>query len=295
MIKIYNRTTKNYDIESVAGKKYIDWCYESLIGKAFTEIFIKRKLFTKLYGSFCDSSLSKKKIKSFISDFNIDMKECEKNPDDFNCFNDFFTRKLKETSRPFSSSPKDLISPGDGRLLVYPDIKIDNIVQVKDFTYSLRELVNDDIVEAYEGGICAILRLCPLDYHRFHFVDNGICTETHKIKGSYYSVNPVALNNIESLFCKNKREWNIFKSENFGDILQVDVGATCVGTIVQTYTENSIVSKGDERGYFKFGGSTTILFFKKDTVKFDDDILQQSKLGIETHVLMGETIGKSAK
>lgn len=295
MIKIYDRLTKKYIEENVAGKKYIDWCYKSMVGKSLTEVFIKRKLFTSMYGRFCDSSLSKSKVKSFISDFNIDTNECAKSIDEYKCFNDFFTRKLKDNARPFSKNPNDLISPGDGRLICYDNIDASNVIQVKDFTYSLQELIGNSLSTEYNGGICLVLRLCPLDYHRFHFIDNGVCGPTHKIKGSYYSVNPIALDNIEELYCKNKREWNIFKSENFGDILQVDVGATCVGTIVQTYKENSYINKGDERGYFKFGGSTTILFFKKNTIKIDKDILTQSSLGIETHVLMGEKIGESVK
>lgn len=295
MIKIYDRLTKKYIEENVAGKKYIDWCYKSMVGKSLTEVFIKRKLFTSMYGRFCDSSLSKSKVKSFISDFNIDTNECAKSIDEYKCFNDFFTRKLKDNARPFSKNPNDLISPGDGRLICYDNIDASNVIQVKDFTYSLQELIGNSLSTEYNGGTCLVLRLCPLDYHRFHFIDNGVCGPTHKIKGSYYSVNPIALDNIEELYCKNKREWNIFKSENFGDILQVDVGATCVGTIVQTYKENSYINKGDERGYFKFGGSTTILFFKKNTIKIDKDILTQSSLGIETHVLMGEKIGESVK
>jgi phosphatidylserine decarboxylase len=147
------------------------------------------------------------------------------------------------------------------------------------------------LLSSFENGICLILRLCPTDYHRFHFVDSGTCGETKKIKGSYYSVNPVALNKKEKLFCQNKREWSLLKSENFGDVLYVEVGATCVGSIIQTYTPGEKVEKGQEKGYFKFGGSTTILFFKKDTISIADDILVQSYLGFECKVLIGETIG----
>ncbi|MDZ5010920.1 phosphatidylserine decarboxylase, partial [Clostridium perfringens] len=111
--------------------------------------------------------------------------------------------------------------------------------------------------------------------------------------GNYYSVNPVALERIPKLYCQNKREWSIFKSDNFGDIIHIEVGATCVGTIVQTYTPNKRVIKGEEKGYFKFGGSPTILLFKKDSIKIDDDILCQTELGFECKVLMGEVIGKN--
>jgi len=293
MIKFYNRKTKKYEIEKVAGDKYLKWVYTSPVGKSLTELFIKKKLFSNLYGRYCDSKYSAKKIDAFIKDFDIDMSLCEDPSIKFSNFNEFFIRKLSKESRPVSTDKNILVSPGDGRLSAYENIDLDNIVQIKGFTYSLRELLKDDkVAKEYEGGTCLILRLCPTDYHRFHFVDDGICGETKKISGRYYSVNPIALERIPKLFCENKREWSIFKSENFGKIIHVEVGATCVGTIIQTYTPGQKIKKGDEKGYFKFGGSTTILFLKKDKVKIDKDIVYQTSLGIETKVIMGENIGR---
>lgn len=293
MIKIYNRKNNTYETENVAGENYINWTYASPIGKSLLELLIKKKLFSKLYGSYCDTSLSKKKITPFIKDFNIDMDISKQNIDDFNSFNDFFIRTLHSDARPIDMNENILPSPGDGRLFAFTNISTNNLVQVKGITYSLSELIGDDkIAKEYEGGICLVLRLCPTDYHRFHFVDSGVTLENHFIKGNYYSVNPIALERVAKLYCQNKREWSLFKSDNFGDIIHVEVGATCVGTIEQSYIKDTRVNKGDEKGYFKFGGSTTILFFKKDTIKIDDDILDQSALGFETHVLMGETIGK---
>ncbi|MBW6411040.1 phosphatidylserine decarboxylase [Clostridium weizhouense] len=292
MIKVYNRITKDYEEEKVAGKKFIEWTYESPLGKNFAELIAKRKLFSKIYGKFCDTKFSAKNISNFIENFNIDMSIAEKNISDFKSFNDFFVRNLVPNARPISNDNNVLISPGDGRITVYENIDLNNIVQIKGLTYSLNELIkNNEIAQNYNGGTCIILRLCPTDYHRFHFADSGIPSETYKIKGHYYSVNPIALNSIPKLFCENKREWSILKSDNFGDILTIEVGATCVGSIIQTYSPNEKVKKGDEKGYFKFGGSTTILFFEKGKVNIDDDILYQSKNGYECKVLFGEKIG----
>lgn len=292
MIRVYNRQTQNYEIEKVAGENYIKWSYESPVGKGLTELLVKKKLFSKIYGSYCDTSFSKKKIPSFIKDFDIDMNISSNAIDDFNSFNDFFVRTLKEDSRPILKDNNLLISPGDGRLFAYENININNLVQVKGIHYSLSELIGDtSVAMEYEGGVCLVLRLCPTDYHRFHFVDNGLPLQNNFINGNYYSVNPIALERIPKLYCQNKREWSIFKSDNFGDIIHVEVGATCVGTIIQTYTPNKKVSKGEEKGYFKFGGSTTILLFKKDTIKIHEDILHQTDLGFESKVLMGEVIG----
>lgn len=293
MIQVYNRNTNSYEVENVAGEKYIKWSYESPIGKGVVELVLKRKIFSKIYGIYCDTAFSKKKIDSFVKNFNIDMNISKENINDFNNFNDFFIRSLTKESRPIDMNNNILISPGDGRLFAFDNISINKLVQVKGINYSLSELLGDnEIAKEYNGGVCLILRLCPTDYHRFHFVDNGIPLKSKFINGNYYSVNPMALERIAKLYCQNKREWSVFKSENFGDIIHVEVGATCVGTIIQSYTPNKKVNKGDEKGYFKFGGSTTILFFKKDTIQIDEDILYQTDLGFETKVLMGESIGK---
>lgn len=292
MIKFYNRKTCSYEEELIAGKKALVWTYESPLGKGLTELIAKRKIFSFLYGKFCDSKMSAKKVKSFIDDFNIDINEAQNKPDEFKSFNGFFTRKLKKSARPFSTDKDILISPGDGRLIAHENIDIDSIVQIKHLTYSLRELINDDkLAEKYQGGTCIILRLCPTDYHRFHFIDSGTVSQNHKVKGHYYSVNPIALERIPKLFCENKREWSILKSDNFKDVLMIEVGATCVGSIIQTYKENSKVEKGAEKGYFKFGGSTTILFFENGSVVLDQDIKKQSSLGFECLVHFGEHIG----
>lgn len=292
MIKYYNRQNKSYETEKIVGEKALKWTYETPLGRSFLELLIKRKLFSSLYGSYCDSTLSKRKIYPFIKNFQINMEESQLAKDQFNNFNDFFSRKLKLAAREFSINSEHLISPGDGRLITYDSIDLRSLVVVKGVTYSFKELIEDDPKwKSYEGGTCLILRLCPTDYHRFHFIDSGICGETHKIKGSYYSVNPIALNKIKKLYCQNKREWSVLKSDNFGDVLYVEVGATCVGSIIQSYKESVKVNKGDEKGYFKFGGSTVILFFQKGSIKIDEDICQQSKLGFETLVKLGEKIG----
>lgn len=292
MIKYYNRKTKGYDIEKVAGEKYLNWTYSSPIGMKLLESVIKKKLFSSLYGWYLDRKSSIKKVDSFIKDFNLDPSNFEKSPKDFQSFNDFFYRKLKQEARPIDMDNSSLISLGDGKLFAYENIDLDKLVQVKGFTYSLKELIQDEAVASkYAKGTCLILRLCPTDYHRFHFIDSGVCSSVTKIKGAYYSVNPVALQKVQKVFCENKREWSMLHSDNFNNVLYIEVGATCVGTIIQSYTPNKRVEKGEEKGYFKFGGSTVILFFEPNTIKIDSEIIEQTNLGYETYVLMGEKIG----
>lgn len=293
MIKFYNRKTKKYEIEKVAGSTYVKWTYTSSVGMRLLELIVKKKLFSKLYGFFCDTKMSKKKISSFITDFGIDISICEKKLDEFESFNDFFTRKFTSEARYIDGSSSSLTSFGDGKLVAYDSIDLNKLVQIKGYTYSFNKIIDQpSIVSKFSEGTCLILRLAPTDYHRFHFIDNGICEESKKIKGDYYSVNPIALKAVPELFCKNRREWSIFHSDNFGDVLCIEVGATFVGSIIQTYAPEKRVKKGDEKGYFKFGGSTTILFFEKDKVKIDEDIIDQTNKGYETSVVLGEKIGE---
>jgi len=296
MIKVYNRRTKEYEVENVAGGKFLNVLYGSVPGKVGLELLVKRKLYSYISGKYCDSRISSGLIKKFVDSYDIDISECQDEVKSFKTFNEFFIRKMKSHMRPFDNEPTRLLSPGDGRMYAWKDIDINRLVQVKGLSYSLKDLLrDDDLASRYEGGVLAILRLCPLDYHRFHFIDGGICSKTVKIKGHYYSVNPVALKSISRLYCQNKREYSVFKSDNFGDVLYIEVGATSVGSIVQTYIPDRKVSRGDEKGYFKFGGSTLIMVMEKDRVEIDDEILEQTESGYETRVIAGEVIGRKKK
>jgi phosphatidylserine decarboxylase len=292
MIKIYNRRTREYEEEKVAGMGALKALYGGGAGKLGLELLVKRKFYSSFTGFLCNSRLSAGKIEGFIDSFNIDMSTCDRNIKNFRNFNDFFTRKLKLEARPFNTDTSLLVSPGDGRLRAWMDIDINKLVQVKGITYELGELIGDRaLAEKYKGGVCVILRLAPVDYHRFHFIDSGVCTESRRIKGHYYSVNPVALKTIPELFCLNKREFCIQKSDNYGEILYIEVGATSVGSIIQTYTPGMNVIRGEEKGYFKFGGSTTILFIEKNMAVIDPDILEQTKQGFEVRTFAGDIIG----
>lgn len=291
-----NRKTGRKEKEIVAGDRYLKWIYGSPGGRTALEVLIKRKLFSLLYGRLQDLSSSAKKIEEFAESLNIDMMEAEREqPGQYKSFNDFFSRELKKTARPIVMEDNILAAPADGRLLAYEKIQMDHIIQVKGLTYTLKSLLNSNsLAEEYEGGTCIVIRLCPADYHRFHFPDSGVPQKHLHIKGHYYSVNPIALQEIAEIYCQNKREITIFNSSNFDKVLLIEVGATCVGAIIQTYQPEKFVHKGTEKGYFRFGGSTVIMFIKANKVKIDGDLLLNTDQGIETKVNMGEGIGKKS-
>lgn len=287
-----DRKTGERKKEIVAGDKLLRWMYETKGGDCLLEMFFKKKVFSSFYGKLQDLSISKRKIENFVKELEIDMTEAENSDlSTYRSFNDFFIRPLKKAARPIKEDHRALISPADGRILAYENIHITKLLQVKGQEYSLGELIeDDDMAQQYEGGGCIIIRLNPSDYHRFHFPDDGVPQATKKLTGEYYSVNPIALKKKARIYCQNKREITLFESKNFHQILMVEVGATCVGSIIQTFTPNKSVKKGEEKGYFKFGGSTVILFLKPNVVKIDEDLLHNTKAGFETKVNMGEQI-----
>jgi phosphatidylserine decarboxylase len=292
MIKLYNKEKNIYEFEKVAGDKFLKLLYESKLGRIPLNILVKRKLFSDLAGIYCDTQISKKKIKAFVKNYFIDIDESELKIEKFKTFNEFFSRKLKQNARNFKRGKDTFISPGDGRLKAWENINKNKVLQIKGKEYKIKNLLNNEsLANEYDEGVCILLRLAPVDYHRFHFIDDGLCSDSKKIAGMYYSVNPVALKNIVEVFCVNKREYSIFQSSCFDKVIYVEVGATSVGSIIQTYKSKDFVKKGDEKGFFKFGGSTIILFVKKGIIKINKDILEHTKKGIETRVLAGEPIG----
>ncbi|SMB92886.1 phosphatidylserine decarboxylase [Desulfonispora thiosulfatigenes DSM 11270] len=287
-IKYIDRNSKKIEEEKVLGDKSLRWLYEHPMGMGLLEMFFKKKFFSFIYGKVQDTKYSKRKINNFIKNFDIDMKDYKLNSGDYRTFNDFFIREINEGARPVEKDINRLISPADGKLLAYKNIDIQKILQIKGITYSLVELLDDEkLARKYDNGICIVIRLAPTDYHRFHFPDGGLAEQSKKIKGDFYSVNPIALQKVALLYCKNKREISLLKSDNFGDISLIEVGATCVGSIIQTYTPGEEIKKGDEKGYFKFGGSTVIMFLEEGRVILDEDLLVNSQNGLETKVKMG--------
>jgi len=291
--KIYNRKTRGYEQEQVAGEDSIKSTYHTVLGRLGLELLLKRKIYPFILGRLNDSRCSAGKIKGFIQEHGIDMSECIHDLHDFQSFNAFFTRKIKPEAREFAADPCLLLSPGDGKMRAWNNIDIERVIQVKGFSYTLAELLSDsELARQYRGGVCAVLRLGLADYHRFHFIDSGRCTGSKSVKGFYYSVNPIALQAIPALFCRNKRAVSTLRSKNFGDITYVEVGAAFVGSIIQTYRPDTAIARGDEKGYFKLGGSTILLFLEKGAAAVDGDILLQTERGYEVKVLAGEAIGR---
>ncbi len=291
-IQVFDRRTKMIFTEKVLGEFAMRCAYGSAASVWFTSRILVRRSISDLMGLYYDSPLSKSLISSFVKNFNINMEESARRENEFQSFNDFFARTLRPSARPIANAPGSIVSPGDGRLLVFPKIDRDTVSFAKWAPIRLAHLFseNKSLAEEFIDGSCAILRLCPTDYHRFHFPASGVPGVTQEIKGLLHSVNPFSLERKLPVYCLNKRTICEFESSNHGKIVLLEIGALGVGSIVQTYKPNQNVFVGQEKGFFKFGGSTTILFFKPNQVRFDSDLIENSAAGMETLVRMGEQI-----
>ena len=289
-IQYYDRESGLLKTEKVAAEKWLVWLYNNPVGEATLWALVKRKLVSTIYGNMMDRSSSTKKIQPFVEEFDIDMSSVQKQK--FNSFNDFFTRKLKNNARPVDANSTITVSPADGKLLAYADISNSDFI-IKGYRFDILSFLNNaDLAQKYLDGTLVIIRLAPFDYHRFHFPVSGRVSSITHIDGDYYSVNPLALRNIIAIFCLNKREFIIISNPLFGDVVMAEVGATMVGSIIQTYTGGD-VKKGEEKGYFKFGGSSVVLLFEKNKILIDDDLLINTLKGYETAIKEGERIGVS--
>lgn len=265
---------------------------KKLYGSAFGRFWLKpltARWVTRLGGWYMSRSISRGMIKSFIKKNNIDMTQFQE--ENYRCYNDFFTRKIRPEARPVDMDPKHLISPCDCKLTVLPITK-EGRLTLKLTDYTVESLLrNKELAAAYEGGTAMIFRLCVDDYHRYCYICDGEQSEPVRIAGAFHTVNPIA-NDYFPIYKENTREYTVLHTEHFGDLVVMEVGALMVGKIVN-HAGKAAVHRGEEKGYFKFGGSTIVVLMQKDKAVLDDDILENSKEGIETVVRYGERIGQT--
>lgn len=292
-INYIERSTGEKRVEKIYGHRSISLLYgEGILSRLFSKLMLPLlahlPFFSKFYGLLQKRPSSQKKIQPFIEAYGIDSNEFLDS--NFQSFNDFFIRKLKPACRPIVQDPNALAMPADGRYLVYPTFQK---FVVKGQEFSLYDFLQSRADSSrYAEGSMAIVRLCPSDYHRFHFPCDGTPTSARLINGPLYSVNPMALRKRLAILAENKRMITEIDAEAFGTILYIEIGATAVGTIKQTFTPQKKVKKGEEKGYFEFGGSCIALFFEKGRVEFDADLIRNTQQELETRANFGESLGR---
>ena len=291
-VEYIDRRTGQRVRESVMGDGALRFAYETLAGRTLWPLLFGSKFCSAVMGRRYDSPRSRRKIASLTSIPGCMAEEAEKPVSEYASFNEFFTRRLKPGARPLADG---VVSPADGRLRLYLDADADSPFPLKGARRSLREVFGPPGAPEVPSGRydVAVVRLAPVDYHRFHFpCDCRTPDAPLVIRGAYHSVNPIALVRRPDVYAENERQ--IVRAEaGFGPLWLVDVGAFGVGTIVQTYGGVDH-AKGDEKGYFKFGGSTVVFVAPAGALRFDDDLVGNSREGLETRVRFGERIARPA-
>ena len=295
-IRYYDRYDRATKTEKVFGERWLRLAYENPVGRFAVWLFARRRFFSAYYGWKMNRPESALRIIPFIVDYGVDPKEFVKSPFDFRTFNEFFHRALKPERRPVAQGPGVAVFPADGRHLAFPDVGRAQGFYVKGAKFTLEDLLGDARLAArFAGGAMLISRLCPSDYHRFHFPVSGIPSEPRLVDGTLFSVSPIALRRNILYLVRNKRFVTLIEAPEFGTVAMLEVGATNVGSIVQAFVPGRACVKGQEKGMFAFGGSCVITLFAEGRIVIDADIVGQSGSCIETYARMGDRLGIAAR
>ena len=266
--------------------KLLSFLYTNIFGRMLLKPLIQPQV-SKLAGRYLSSAHSKWLISKFIerNEINMDIyEEC-----DYSSFNDFFTRKIKPDCRPVPEDLDVLISPCDCLATVYP-IQENTTFSIKNTEYTLRSLLRSPrLAKRFRGGYAYVLRLTVEDYHRYLYSVSGKQSKNYHIDGTFHTVNPIA-NDYLPIYKENTREYTVIRSKEFGDVLQMEVGALLVGKI-SNHKQSTVVTRGEEKGFFEYGGSTIVVLTQKDRVTPRSDLLTNSKNGYETKVLQAHPLG----
>ena len=263
----------------------LNFLYHTKLGRIILRGLISSPL-SYIVGKYMDSPLSKGIIPSFVEKNSINMDDYIE--EEYGCFNDFFTRRIKEDKRVIDYSNDALIAPSDGYLSAYK-INDDLVIPVKQSGYTISRLLRDKkLAKKYANGYCLVFRLCVHHYHRYVYAETGMRTGYRKIKGKLHTVRPIALD-MYPVFTENSREYTMIRTKSKKDILQMEVGAMLVGKIANKDDEKFAI-RGLEKGKFLYGGSTIILLLEEGAVDFPKTILDATKAGMEVEVFMGQNL-----
>ncbi len=296
-ITFIDRVTGKKEVEKVYGEAALRFFYgenltSRLFGYPINYLWARNPIFSSLYGWWQNLSFTKRNVPNFIKRYGVDESEFAESVASFKSFNDFFVRKLKASARPIAAGEDVAVIPADGRYLFFPNIQVSEGFIVKGKKFNLSTFLEDEaLAEKYKQGTMVVARLCPSDYHRFHFPCDSIPNAAKLINGWLYSVNPIALKRDIDIFVQNKRAITQMDKTPFGKVLYIEVGATNVGSITQTYEADQFQPKGMEKGFFSFGASTIVLLFPPDSITLDPDLIAASQQGCEIKCLMGQRMG----
>lgn len=290
-IEFYNRATGELETEDVYGEGFLRWAYGNPLGRLTVAVAVKRLWFSRWYGWRMNQPKSRAKVGPFIENYGVDPRDFADPIERYESFNEFFYRRLKAVARPVDTDPKSAVFPADGRHLAIENVDGADRFYIKGQSFDLAKFVGDvGLAQTFRGGSMLISRLCPVDYHRYHFPVSGVAGAVQVLDGTLRSVSPLALRRQLSILWENRRARTVVESPEFGKVLVMEIGATCVGGMHSTF-EPGAVEKGGDKGYFSFGGSCVTTIFQKGAIRLDADLLEQAAEGREVYAKMGERCG----
>lgn len=293
-IRILNRYTGQYEEEAVYGEGALRFAYETSLGRGITGLVFSRPFLSRLFGWYMKRPGSRSKIAPFVEQYGLDPETFSRPLDSYSSFNDFFRRELKPGVRPVDPDPRSVVFPADGRHLGWQEVGTEAGVFVKGQRWNLDALLGGDaqLLSRFEGGSLVLSRLCPVDYHHFHFPASGEAGDPHWTGKRLYSVSPFSLRHSLAYLWQNKRCLTILENEAIGPVAFIEVGATNVGTIRhRPLPGGRQVRKGDPKGWFEFGGSSVLTIFPKGAVSLSTDLLETTAAGVELYAHVGDRMG----
>lgn len=297
-IRYFHRSKRTIETETIYGEKWLRWTYESALGRTALERVIKKATLSRYFGWRMSRSDSIRRILPFILEYGLDVDEFAKSQFKFKSFNEFFYRALKDGARPIALPENDRLAvlPADGRHLAFQNVDGAAGFYAKGQRFDLTSFLGDaELARSFAGGSLIVSRLCPVDYHRFHFPVAGTPGDSRLVNGWLYSVSPIALRRNLAYLWENKRMVTLVDSPAFGRVAVCEIGATMVGTIFQSFLAGRAVQKGDEKGLFRFGGSCVVTIFQPGRITLDRDLVEQSANQLEVYAKMGERLGVATR
>ncbi len=273
--------------ELMPHQSLLNWLYGTLSGGLVADLLCSRRAFSRLATRWSHSRGSRRRIAPFVRTFDVSMDEYES--DTYQSFNDFFIRRLRSGARSFCRTPERLPAWAEGACLAWERVLGTETFPVKGEHLTAAALMGSPEKAApFEGGPLLLIRLRPQDYHRFHFADEGEVVDYYHVPGRLHSVNLLSLRRRSYVLASNERQVTIQETRHFGRLAYVEVGAMLVGRIVQQATTQAV--RGQEKGYFEYGGSSVALFGEAGAWRPDEDLLERTATRVETLIRLGTPI-----
>lgn len=294
-LTVWDRHQQRLLTEQVPMERAMRFLHGTRSGRLLSALWFARPHASRTYARLrATGPATTRDIAPFIQKYAIDMEEFRTPAGGFQSFDDFFVRQFREGIRPFTQDPNLLASPVEGRVSAWRTLE-----EVRDFCVKQQHLSPEAVLadaalaRQFQGGPLMLLRLAPQDYHRFHYPDDARLLSQRHVPGWLYSVHPIAmaLRGGGDAMCANERHVTVMQTAHFGALAMVEVGAITVGRIVQHHDAGDEVRRGEEKGMFRYGGSSLVLFGERGAWTPDEEMLERTRRGVETLVRLGTPIG----